>query len=102
MGTSEGVTPKFGLTSTSKAKNVEEYFTVKVRGFPCQAKKKDIRQFFAPQKLDSIRLPPKVKGVAYVGLKTEIEWKRALNKNRSLHGMSPLNSYRRLSVYVDP
>jgi multiple RNA-binding domain-containing protein 1 len=64
----------------------KEFFTVKMRGFPCQSKKKDIRKFLEPLKPDSIRLPPKVKGVAYVGFASEKEWKNALNKNRSFHG----------------
>lgn len=64
-----------------------QFYTVKVRGFACQAKKKDIRQFFAGLKLDSVRLPPKVKGVAYVGFASEKAWKNALNKNRSFHGI---------------
>jgi len=64
----------------------KEFFTVKMRGFPCQSKKKDIRKFLEPLKPDSIRLPPKVKGVAYVGFASEKDWKNALNKNRSFHG----------------
>lgn len=98
MGTTDSITPKSNTALASKAKTTPEFFTVKVRGFPCQAKKKDIRQFFAPQKPDSIRLPPKVKGVAYVGFTTEIEWKRALNKNRSFHGTSSFNTWKRANL----
>lgn len=69
-----------------KEKVVTEYFTLKARGFSCQAKKKDVRDFFAPLKPDSIRLPPKVKGVAYIGFASEKDWKKALDKHRSFHG----------------
>ena len=71
-----------------KEKAVKEFFTLKTRGFSCQVKKKDIRDFFAPLKPDSIRLPPKVKGVAYVGFASEKDWKKALDKHRSFHGIS--------------
>merc|ERR1712071_374997 len=73
VGASEGVAPKLSILTAKKIKTKVEYFTVKVRGFPSQAKKKDIKQFFAPQKPDSIRLPPKIKGVAYLGFATEVE-----------------------------
>ena len=69
-----------------KEKVKTEYFTLKVRGFPCKSSKKDIRDFFAPLKLDSIRLPPKVKGIAYIGFSSKKEWKKALDKHRSFYG----------------
>lgn len=69
-----------------KEKIKTEFFTLKVRGFPCKSSKKDIRDFFAPLKLDSIRLPPKVKGIAYIGLSSKKEWKKALDKHRSFYG----------------
>lgn len=69
-----------------KKKPEKEFLTLKARGFPCQIKKKDIRSFFSPLKPASIRLPPKVKGVAYVGFLTEKEFKKALDKHRSVYG----------------
>ncbi|KAK2708669.1 probable RNA-binding protein 19 [Artemia franciscana] len=70
-----------------KSKKQEiELITLKVRGLPFSAKKKDIKKFFKPIKLKSLRLPPKVKGVAYIGVITEKEFKLALNKNRSILG----------------
>lgn len=69
-----------------KEKIHKDYLHLKVRGFSCQVKKKDVREFFAPLKPDSIRLPPKVKGVAYIGFSSEKEWKKALDKHRSFYG----------------
>ena len=74
-----------------KKEPTANYFTLKIRGFPCQVKKKDIREFFSPLKPDSIRLPPKVKGVAYIGFASEKEWKKALDKHRSVYGMNLLS-----------
>jgi multiple RNA-binding domain-containing protein 1 len=71
---------------TKKEKAHQDYMHLKVRGFSCQVKKKDIKEFFAPLKLDSIRLPPKVKGVAYIGFSSEKDMKKALNKHRSFYG----------------
>jgi multiple RNA-binding domain-containing protein 1 len=61
-------------------------FTLKLRGLTYKSKKKDIKQFFHPTKPKSIRLCPKVKGIAYVGFVTEKDMKKALNKNKSILG----------------
>ena len=58
-------------------------FTAKITGLAANAKKKDVRQFLAPLKPKSIRLPPRTKGIAYIGLQTEKELKLALNKSRT-------------------
>lgn len=76
-----------------KEKIIKEFFTLKARGFACQIKKKDVREFFSPLKPDSIRLPPKVKGVAYIGFASEKEFKKALDKHRSFYG-------KKLSVFL--
>ncbi|XP_021914789.1 probable RNA-binding protein 19 isoform X2 [Zootermopsis nevadensis] len=58
-----------------------QFFTVKVRGLAYKAKKKDVKQFFHPLKPKSVRLPPKSKGIAYVGFKSEKEVRQALIKH---------------------
>lgn len=58
-------------------------FTVKLRGLTYNHKKKDIKQFFRPLKIKSVRVPPKIKGIAYVGFKTEQHLNKALLKNKS-------------------
>lgn len=58
-----------------------QFLTVKVRGLAYKAKKKDVKQFFHPLKPSSVRLPPKNKGIAYVGFKSEKELRQALNKH---------------------
>ncbi|CAK9798743.1 Probable RNA-binding protein 19 [Anthophora quadrimaculata] len=60
-----------------------KFFTVKLRGLAYSHKKKDIKQFFRPLKAKSIRVPPKIKGIAYVGFKTEQHLRKALLKNKS-------------------
>ncbi|KAG8224193.1 hypothetical protein J437_LFUL002647, partial [Ladona fulva] len=65
-----------------KKKDPIPLFTVKIRGLGFKARKSHVRHFFHPLKPYSIRLPPKVKGIAYVGFKTEKEMKQALNKSK--------------------
>ncbi|CAL7941010.1 unnamed protein product [Xylocopa violacea] len=60
-----------------------KFFTVKLRGLAYNHKKKDIKLFFRPLKAKSIRVPSKIKGVAYVGFKTEQHLRKALLKNKS-------------------
>lgn len=62
------------------------FLTVKVRGLAYKAKKKDVKQFFHPLKPSSVRLPPKSKGIAYVGFKSEKELRQALNKHLTFLG----------------
>jgi multiple RNA-binding domain-containing protein 1 len=63
-----------------------QFLTVKVRGLAYKAKKKDVKQFFHPLKPSSVRLPPKNKGIAYVGFKSEKELRQALNKHLTFLG----------------
>jgi len=63
-----------------------QFLTVKVRGLAYKAKKKDVKQFFHPLKPSSVRLPPKSKGIAYVGFKSEKELRQALNKHLTFLG----------------
>lgn len=63
-------------------------FTVKLRGLAYNHKKKNIKQFFHPLKAKSIRISPKIKGIAYVGFKTEQHLKKALLKNKSFLGIN--------------
>ncbi|XP_063225906.1 probable RNA-binding protein 19 [Bacillus rossius redtenbacheri] len=69
--------------SAKKQKKWVEFYTVKVKGLPYKARKKEIKQFFSPLKPKSIRVPVNAKGFAYAGFKTEKEMKRALIKNMS-------------------
>jgi len=66
-------------------------FTVKLSGLPFKSKKKDLKPFFAPLKPASIRVPPKIKGIAFVGFLTEKEQKTALNKHKSFLGEHQIN-----------
>ena len=68
----------------------EAYYTVKLSGLPFKAKKKDVKSFFGSIKPKSIRVPQKIKGIAYAGFATEKEWKNALNKNKSFLGSSQI------------
>ncbi|KAK9296463.1 hypothetical protein QLX08_009519 [Tetragonisca angustula] len=67
---------------TSKHGSIK-LFTVKLQGLAYNHKKKDIKQFFRPLKAKSIRVPAKIKGIAYVGFKTEQHMRKALLKNKS-------------------
>nr|CAD7200804.1 unnamed protein product [Timema douglasi] len=81
--------PSSGAKKTPKKPREKEpkapvtLFTVKVRGLPHKAKKKDVKQFFHPLKSKTIRFPRKIKGFVYIGFRTEKEMKQALLKNMS-------------------
>lgn len=64
-----------------------EYYTIVVRGLPYKIKKPMLKEFFKPLKLDSIRLPPKIKGVAYIGFKNKCDAEQCLVKNKSFLSM---------------
>lgn len=81
--TSQG-RPNEGQKETRSNLPVQEFnFAVKVSGLPYKCKKKQIKDFFKPVKVASLRLPPKIKGIAYLGFKSEKDMKQALNKHRS-------------------
>jgi len=73
-------------TPKAPPKPTADLFTVKITGLPYKTKKKDIKALFAPNKPTSVRLPPKIKGIAFAGFSTEKEMKVALNKNKSFCG----------------
>ncbi|KAI1291964.1 putative RNA-binding protein 19 [Halotydeus destructor] len=66
----------------AKPKKDSEY-TVKVSGLPYKCKKSHLKKFFNPSPLGSVRMPPKVNGIAYVSFKTEADLKQGLVKHRS-------------------
>lgn len=72
---------------TSKHGSIK-LFTVKLQGLAYNHKKKDIKQFFRPLKAKSVRVPAKIKGIAYVGFKTEQHRRKALLKNKSFLGIN--------------
>ena len=71
------------VSKINKTHGDKKFFTVKLNGLAYKHKKKHIKQFFKGIPCKSIRIPAKIKGIAYVGFKTEKNMKLALNKNRS-------------------
>ncbi|XP_034949464.1 probable RNA-binding protein 19 [Chelonus insularis] len=72
---------KQSLEKKSTRGNIKLY-TVVLRGLGYKHKKKHIKQFFHPLKPKSIRVPVKIKGIAYVGFKSERQRNQALNKDK--------------------
>lgn len=66
-----------------KVKEKVKLFMITLRNLPYKVKKRDLKELFRPLTPATIRIPPKVKGIAYVGFKTEKDMKRALAKNKS-------------------
>lgn len=60
--------------------------SVKLSNLPCTVKKGDIKEFLKPAKTTSVRIPVKMKGIAYCDFSSESEFKKALVKNRSFIG----------------
>ena len=72
-----------------KVRKSVELFTVKISGLPYKCKKKDIKVLFGPNlKPKSVRVPPKIRGIAFAGFATDKEQKQALIKNKSFIGQS--------------
>lgn len=69
------------IVKNSKFKDSFE-FTVKVKGLPYKIKKRQLKDFFLPIKPLSLRLVPKVKGIAYVSFENDSDLKQSLVKHR--------------------
>lgn len=80
------ITGKESKTCIEKKVDTNNYHTLVIRGLPYKVKKRIIKEFFRPLKVDSIRIPVKIKGVVYVGFKTESSMKKALLRNKSFIG----------------
>ncbi|XP_015109002.1 probable RNA-binding protein 19 [Diachasma alloeum] len=80
---SEDSTPKPKDSVKSSDHGSTKFYTVKLKGLGYNHKKKHIKQFFHPLKAKSIRVPQKIKGIAYVGFASEKQRNQALNKDKS-------------------
>ncbi|XP_050436168.1 probable RNA-binding protein 19 [Adelges cooleyi] len=81
------------LDSSQSAKTKTEFHTIIIRSLPYKVKKSMLKEFFKPLKLDSIRIPPKIKGVAYVGFKKQSDYEQAFLKNKSFLGGKQIMFY---------
>uniref|UniRef100_A0A182T1P9 RRM domain-containing protein n=1 Tax=Anopheles maculatus TaxID=74869 RepID=A0A182T1P9_9DIPT len=61
-------------------------FVAKMRNIPARATRQDVIRFFKNVKPHSVRVPAKIKGIAYVGFKTEAELSKALLMDKSFFG----------------
>lgn len=77
------------LDEVQQEKSEKKFFTLHIRGLPYKVKKKMVKEFFRPLKVDSIRIPTKIKGMAYVGFKCEKVMNKALLRDKSF--ISELN-----------
>ena len=77
--------------TVTKVKKSVELYTVKITGIPYKCKKKDIKLLFGSAlKPKSVRVPPKIRGIAFAGFGTEKEQKQALIKNKSFIGQNQI------------
>lgn len=67
-----------------KPKEKIDLHTLKLKGLPYNCNKKALKQFFNPLSLYSVRIPRNIKGIAFIGFKTEEKMKKALLKNKSI------------------
>uniref|UniRef100_A0A1Q3FWA6 Putative multiple rna-binding domain-containing protein 1 n=1 Tax=Culex tarsalis TaxID=7177 RepID=A0A1Q3FWA6_CULTA len=74
------------LAKPKKERKVTNLFVAKIHNIPSTTKRQDLFRFFKPIKPYSIRIPPKQKGFAYIGYKTEAELRKALLKDKSFLG----------------
>ncbi|KAL1451949.1 hypothetical protein WDU94_006274, partial [Cyamophila willieti] len=71
-----------------------QYHTIVVKNLPPGVKKKDLKAYFKPLPLASVRVPQGFLGMAYIGFKDEKNCNKALNKNRSFWQNKQLNIYK--------
>ncbi|KAI5697604.1 hypothetical protein M8J75_013004 [Diaphorina citri] len=69
-----------------------QYHTVVVKNLPAGVKKKDLKAYFKPLPLASVRTT--FLGMAYIGFKDEKNCNKALNKNKSFWKGKQLNIYK--------
>lgn len=74
------------LDEVKQEKSEKKFFTLVIRGLSYKVKKKVIKEFFHPLKVDSIRIPVKIRGLAYVGFKCEKAMNKALLRDKSFIG----------------
>ena len=74
-----------GNESGEKKAPKHDFFHVKLANLPYKFKKRHVKAFLEPLKPPSVRIPPKIHGIAFVGFKTEKERNQALNKHKSLY-----------------
>ena len=58
-------------------------YNIKIKNLPFKAKKKDIKELLNPLAPASIRFMENIKGVVFVGFKTEKEMRQAMVKNKT-------------------
>uniref|UniRef100_A0A8D8PPT4 Probable RNA-binding protein 19 n=1 Tax=Cacopsylla melanoneura TaxID=428564 RepID=A0A8D8PPT4_9HEMI len=71
-----------------------QYHTIVVKNLPPGVKKKDLKAYFKPLPLASVRVPQGFLGMAYIGFKDEKNCNKALNKNKSFWQNKQLNIYK--------
>ncbi|XP_026684167.1 probable RNA-binding protein 19 [Diaphorina citri] len=69
-----------------------QYHTIVVKNLPAGVKKKDLKAYFKPLPLASVRTT--FLGMAYIGFKDEKNCNKALNKNKSFWKGKQLNIYK--------
>lgn len=80
-------------TKKSSKTSMIPLFVAKVHNIPASTKRQDLIRFFKSAKPYSVRIPPKLKGFAYVGFKTEIDLNKALLMNKSFLGGKQVKIY---------
>lgn len=83
-----------GKKKSDKTKPKELFvYTAKIKGFPAEIRRKDVKDFFKPLEVISVRNNKK-DGVCYVSFKDESDLRFALRKNMHFYGTSRINMWR--------
>ena len=65
---------------------VQSDLTLKLRELPYKVKKGDVKRWFHPIIAARVKLPGRIRGIAYVSFKTEADMNEALKKHKSILG----------------
>lgn len=87
-------TTQDAISSSKTPTHKRQYFTLVIKNLPAGVKKRDLKAYFKPIPLASVRVPQSFAGMAYIGFKDEKNCNKALNKNKSFWKNKQLNIYK--------
>lgn len=68
----------------AKKEFTQSEWTIKLRNLGMKAKKGEVKRWFEPLQVTRVKMPGRIKGIAYVSFRSEEDMRRAMDKHKSL------------------